>query len=50
MKTVINNIPKATPRIVLTSKTCKPLAEKIKRISAQIMKQNHQLYKDLENK
>lgn len=35
---------------VQTSRTSPELAEKIKRVSAQIMKQNYQLYKDLENK
>lgn len=35
---------------VQTSRTNPALAERIKQSSARIMKQNYQLYKDLENK
>ncbi len=35
---------------VITSANNKELAQKIKEASKRIMKQNYQLYKDLENK
>lgn len=37
------------PRI-LTSQNCPELAQRIKEASAQILKRNYQLYKDLEDK
>ena len=41
----------STPRPpVQTSRTNPALAQKIKQASARIMKQNYQLYKELENK
>lgn len=49
----INHIEKEKEtkvRIIKTSKNNPELAEKIKQASARIMKQNYQLYKDLENK
>lgn len=39
-----------TPSNVLTSANSPEIAERIKRISAEIMQENHDLYKRLENK
>lgn len=47
METVNNN---STSKKIITSANNKELAQKIKEASKRIMKQNYQLYKDLESK
>lgn len=44
----VNN--SSTNKKIITSANNKELAQKIKEASKRIMKQNYQLYKDLENK
>lgn len=39
-----------TPKHIITSQNSPALAAKIRQASARLMKRNHQIYKDLENK
>lgn len=46
----VNEKPSQQKPRILTSQNSPELAQRIKEASAQILKRNYQLYKDLENK
>ena len=50
MKEFITNTKPNTDKHILTSQNSPEIAERIKQASAEIMKRNYNLYKELENK
>ena len=50
MKEFVTNTKPNTDKRILTSQNSPEIAERIKQASAEIMKRNYNLYKELENK